>query len=116
MFNNNDSDKLKVSKDFIRFIYDNEEFWKYSLASTPVMKSYVEKNKDKVAYMEAYSKNSKNIVDARHNNPNWEGVRDVFHVCMQDLLRGSKSAEAVAKDIDKKCNDQIRKGIEDSKK
>lgn len=116
VFDNNNEDKLKVSKDFVKFIYDNEEYWKYSLSATPVMNSYVKKHKDKMEYMDVYSKNSKNIVDARHNNPNWEGVRDVFHVCIQDLLRGDKSAKEVAKDIDEKCNAAIKKGIEDAKK
>lgn len=110
LFDNGDEEVLKVARDYIRFIYSEEKLLRYSLSSTPVLKSYVKKNKDKVEMMEAYSKNSSNVVDFLNNTPNWEGVRAAFYPHIQELYRGTKSPEQVAKGIDADCNAAIAKG------
>lgn len=110
LFDNGDPAVLQVTKDFVRFIYNNEELLRYSLSSTPVIKSYIEKNKSNVNLMEAYSNNSINLVDFLHNTPNWEGVRAAFYPNIQDLYRGTKTPQEVAAAIDQSCNAAIAEG------
>ncbi|MCQ4637979.1 extracellular solute-binding protein [Anaerovorax odorimutans] len=110
LFDNGNEDVLKASRDFIRFIYSDKDLLKYSLSSTPVLKSYVEENKDKVFMMQAYSDNSPNVVDFLNNTPNWEGVRAVFYPNIQELYRGSKTPKEVAAGIDASCNAAIAEG------
>ena len=40
----------------------------------------------------------------------WQGVRDVFYLNIQDLLKGTKSPEEVAKAIDETCNAALEQG------
>ncbi|WP_080800830.1 ABC transporter substrate-binding protein [Arabiibacter massiliensis] len=111
VFDNDDADKVQVAKDFVRFVYDHDEYLQYGIAGTPVNKSYVEKRKGDVELIEAYSQNSENTVDFLHNTPNWEAVRAAFYPNMQDLLRGTKTPEEVAAAIDETCNAAIDEGF-----
>ena len=110
LFDNGDPEVLRVARDFVRFIYADQELLRYSLSSTPVLKSYVKAHQDKVWMMQAYSDNSPNVVDFLNNTPNWEGVRAAFYPNIQDLYRGSKSPSEVAAAIDQSCNAAIAKG------
>lgn len=110
LFDNGDPEVIRVARDFIRFIYSDKELLRYSLSSTPVLKSYVEEHKDEVWMMQAYSNNSANVVDFLNNTPNWEGVRAAFYPNIQDLYRGSKTPGEVAAAIDESCNAAIAQG------
>lgn len=107
LFDNGDPEVLRIAREFIRFIYSDKELLRYSLSSTPVLKSYVEEHQDEVWMMQSYSDNSSNVVDFLHNTPNWEGVRAAFYPNIQDLYRGTKTPEEVAAAIDESCNDAI---------
>lgn len=110
LFDNGDPEVVRVARDFIRFIYSDKELLRYSLSSTPVLKSYVEEHRDEVWMMGAYSENSVNVVDFLNNTPNWEGVRAAFYPNMQDLYRGAKTPEEVAAAIDESCNAAVAQG------
>lgn len=116
LFDNGDPKVLSTTRDFIRFIYSDEELLRYSLSSTPVLKSFVEEHKDEVWMMEAYSNNSVNVVDFLNNTPNWEGVRAAFYPNIQDLYRGNKTPGEVAAAIDESCNAAIAKGRRSAEK
>lgn len=111
VFDNGDADKVKAAKDFVRFIYSDEEFLRYSLGGIPVSKSYAEANQNNVRLIGAYSRNEGNVIDFLNNTPNWEGVRAAFYPNMQDLLRGTKTPEEVAAGIDESCNAAIAEGL-----
>lgn len=110
LFDNGDPKVIKVARDFIRFIYSDKELMRYSLSSTPVLKSYVEEYGDRIWMMKAYSDNSTNVVDFLNNTPNWEGVRAAFYPNIQDLYRGNKTPSEVAAAIDNSCNAAIADG------
>ena len=110
LFDNGDPQVLRVARDFIRFIYSDKELLRYSLSSTPVLKSYVEEHRDEVWMMQAYSDNSANVVDFLNNTPNWEGVRAAFYPNMQELYRGTLTPGEVAAAIDERCNAAIAQG------
>ena len=50
------------------------------------------------------------ILVVRLDNLNWQGVRDVFYLNIQDLLKGTKSPEEVMKAIDETCNAALEQG------
>lgn len=110
LFDNGKPEVLRVARDFIRSIYSDKELLRYSLCSTPVLRSYVEEHRDEVWMMKAYSDNSVNVVDFLNNTPNWEGVRAAFYPNIQDLYRGNKTPSEVAAAIDESCNAAIAQG------
>ena len=110
LFDNGNPKVLEAARKYIRSIYLDKELLRYSLSSTPVLKSYVEEHKDEVWMMEGYSDNSENVVDFLNNTPNWEGIRSVFYPHMQELYRGTKTPEETAAGIDQSCNEQIALG------
>ncbi|MDJ1651443.1 MULTISPECIES: ABC transporter substrate-binding protein [Gordonibacter] len=111
VFNNGDPDKVQATKDFVRFIYSDDDMLRYALSSIPVNKHVVEQHKDEIAYLDTYSRNSQNTVDFLNNTPNWEGVRAAFYPNMQDLLRGTKAPAEVAAAIDEGCNAARAEGL-----
>lgn len=111
VFNNGDETKIQVAKDFIRFIYNDEEVMKYTLGTLPVNKSVTEQYQDEIWMLKAYGENtSSNMVDNIRNNLNWQGVRDVFFQIICDMLVGAKSPEEAAAAIDESCNAALAKG------
>ena len=111
VFDNGDTKKVQAAKDFVRYIYTDEEFMKYTLGTLPVNQSVMDKYEDEIWMLKAYSENSPNLTTiVRLDNLNWQGVRDVFYLNIQDLLKGTKSPEEVAKAIDETCNAALEQG------
>lgn len=110
LFDNGDPAVLQAARDYIQFIFSDEDLLRYSLSGTPVLKSFVEKHKDEVWMMQAYSENSSNLVDFLNNTPNWEGVRAAFYPNMQSLYRGTKTPQETAAGIDAACNAAVEEG------
>lgn len=111
VMDNGDADKVRVAKDFVRFIYSDDEFLRYSLSGVPAVKSYALEHRDEVDYMDAYSRNAENTVNIIGSTPNWEGVRAAFYPNMQSLLRGTSAPEEAAAAIDDGCNAAIDEGL-----
>lgn len=112
VFDNGNPDCVKATKDYVRFIFSDDELLRYALSSIPVSTHLVAQHKEQIEYLDAYSRNSQNTVDFLNNTPNWEGVRAAFYPNMQDLLRGTKSPEEVAAGIDESCNAAIAEGLD----
>ncbi|MFQ9873190.1 MAG: ABC transporter substrate-binding protein [Oscillospiraceae bacterium] len=110
VFDNGDESKIQVAKDFIRFLYTDEEVMKYTLGTLPVNNSIVEKYGDYIWMLRAYGENTQNAVDNIRGSLNWQGVRDVFYPNIRDLLMGTKSPEEVAAAIDESCNAALDQG------
>lgn len=110
VFDNGDEDKIQAAKDFLKFIYTDEEVMKYMLGTLPVNNSIVEKYQDEVWMLKAYGEYMHNTVVNVQNNLNWQGVRDVFYTHINDLLIGEKSPEEAAEAIDKSCNAALEQG------
>lgn len=110
VFDNGDEAKIQVAKDFIRFLYTDEEVMKYTLGTLPVNNSIVKRYGDDIWMLKAYGENTQNAVDNIRGNLNWQGVRDVFYLNIRDLLMGTKSPEEVAAAIDERCNAALEQG------
>ena len=109
VFDNGDEEKIKVSKDFIKYIYESK-WLDYCAESMPASKSVSKKYDVKLNHIDKYIENSNTSVIIVNNNPNWHGVREAFCRNIQELLYGEKSAEQIAKNIDSECNAEIEKG------
>lgn len=111
VFDNGAPEKIRVAKDFIRYIYTDEELMKYTLGTLPVNDSVMEQYGDEIWMLNAYRENSENLTTiVRLDNLNWQGVRDVFYLNIQDLLRGKKTPAEVAAAIDETCNATLEQG------
>ena len=114
VFDNGDESKVKVGKDFVKFIYENEEWMDYAAGGIPASSRVTEKFKDQIFMLDAFHRNNENVVDFTANNPNWRGVRAAFFPHIRDLLRGDKTAAEVAAELDADCNAAIEAGYRDS--
>ncbi len=110
IFDNGDQDKLKICKDFIRFIYESD-WLDYSAESIPISKKVSAKYSDELTDVQKYINNSDTSVTFTKNKPDWKGVRSTFCRFMQHLLYGDMSVEEIAERIDSECNERIEKGI-----
>ncbi len=114
VFDNGDPVRLRVAKDFLKFFYHTEKYLDYSAGNMPVSTKVTEKYKDKIYRLDAFQKNTPHVIDFMEGNPNWRGVRRVFYLHIQDLLRGTRSPAEVAEDLDTDCNKAINVGREKS--
>lgn len=110
VFDNGDERKIQVSKDFLRYIYGNEELMKYTLGTLPVNDSVIETYRNDIWMLKAYGENTSHTVDNVQNNLNWQGVRDVFYIQINSLLTGAKSPAEAAAGIDENCNAALEQG------
>lgn len=113
VFDNGDVDKVRVAKDFVRFIVSDDDYLRYTFSGTPVNKSFIERSGETGVAAEldkAFVANSGNVYDFLNNTPNWSGVRDVFYVGIQELLRGTATPEETAATLDETCNAAIDEG------
>lgn len=110
VFDNGDEKKIRVAKDFVRFLYTDETVMQYTLGTLPVNRSIIEQYQDEIWMLEAYGKNTACTVDNIRSNLNWQGVRDVFHPQIGRLLAGVQSPAQTAAEIDQRCNAALEKG------
>ncbi len=115
VFDNGDEEKLKVAKDFVKYIYENEKWRDYSAGAIPCSNSVAIKFAEQLKDKQKYIDNLDSGWNFTGNNPNWRNVRAVFYPNIQELLYGEKSAEELAKQIEDTCNSAIEKGYENSK-
>ena len=124
VFDNGDSEKIEIAKDFIRYFYETDKWLECSAGSIPVSKKVMEKYKDDILLLEAFSQNSVNSVDYTHNLPNWQGnddsVRNVFYKEIALLMlkdadgNFAVTPEECAENLQKKLNAAISEGQKNS--
>jgi multiple sugar transport system substrate-binding protein len=118
VFDNQDETKVKVAKDFIKYIYEHEEWLDLSASSIPESKKTAEKYADQITMLSQFSNNSSNVVDFMNSSPNWQGtdtsVRSVFYPHIRDLLMGTVTPEQCAAGLDSDCNRALEIGRERS--
>jgi multiple sugar transport system substrate-binding protein len=114
VFDNGDEDKVKAAKEFIKYIYEDDELMELSAGNIPASKKVTEKYADKIVMLNTFSDNSKNVVDFMNNSPNWQGketsVRSVFYPHIHDLLLGVVTPEECAEALDEDCNKALEIG------
>lgn len=114
VFDNGDPKKLQVAKDFLSYVYGNEDLMAYSAGTLPASQSISEKYGDRIQKLDLFLENRSNVVDFTGSNPDTRAVREVFYEVIHDLLMGNITPEEAAAQIDERCNAAIDKGIESS--
>jgi multiple sugar transport system substrate-binding protein len=114
VFDNGDSQKLTAAKDFVKFIYENEEWLEKSAGNIPVSKTVAEKYADEIFMLDEFECNSENVVDFVNGSPNWQGldtsVRSVFWQNIHKLLQETVTPEECARLLDEECNNALDVG------
>ncbi len=118
VFDNGDDEKVKVAKDFIKYIYETDEWLDISAGNIPESKKVTEKYQDSITMLSEFSANEANVVDFMNNSPNWQGsdtsVRSVFYPHIHDLLTGSITPQECASALDEDCNKALEIGRSES--
>jgi multiple sugar transport system substrate-binding protein len=118
VFDNGDETKVKVAKDFIKYIYETDEYLEMSVGNIPESIKTREKYADQITMLGEFSKNAVNEVDFMNNSPNWQGnetsVRSVFWPNIHNLILGATTPEECAKALDEDCNRALEIGRENS--
>lgn len=115
VFDNGNPAKVEAGKDFVKFIYETEQWLDYSAGGIPASRKTTEKFQDDIFMLEDFYNNSARVVDFTCNNPNWRGVRSAFWPHIHALLEGSETPKEVAEGIDKDCNQAIEEGYTNSR-
>ena len=114
-FDNGDAKKLEVTKAFLKFIYENEQWLDYSAGGIPCSKGTAERHGSEVFMGDMFAENNKYVVDYQMNNPNWLGVRAAFFPHIHALLTGEETAAEAAAGLDADCNAAIEEGYSNSR-
>ncbi len=115
VFDNGDEKRLEVAKEFIKFVYENDEWLEYSAGAIPCSNKVATKYADKLKDEQKYIDNNKTGWNFTGNVPTWRKVREVFYKDIKELLYGEKTAEEIAKQIEEDCNKSIDEGYANSK-
>lgn len=108
VFDKGDEEKVRVAKDFVRFVCSDSQLQQACLPNIPVRASIQELCKDSILMNDAYAANESTLVNFTDNLPNWIGVRAVFYQQIHNLLTGERTPEEVAADIDAACNAAVK--------
>ena len=111
VFDTKDDTRIKVSKDFVKFISTDPELVKASKNGVPVRTSVAEEFKSEKPYFEAYAANDQYMFNFTGNVPGYSQLRQVLYPELQALYTGGKSAKEVIKSYQTNGN----RVIEDSK-
>ena len=114
-FDNGDAKKLEAAKDFLKYIFENEEWLAYSAGGIPCSKKIAAQYNDAIQGAAMYIANSGHVVDYTANNPNWLGVRAAFWPNIHALLKGEMTPAETAAAIDASCNAAIEEGYAKSR-
>ncbi|MCM1284897.1 MAG: extracellular solute-binding protein [Acetobacter sp.] len=118
VFDNGSEAKVQAAKDFIRFIYENDEWLDLSAGNIPVSKKVSSKYQNQITMLDEFTKNSDNVVDFMNNSPNWQGkdtsVRSVFWPNIHELLSKTITPQECAKKLNESCNTALSEGRKES--
>ncbi len=107
VFNTEDETRMKVSKDFVKFVSSDPELVKASKNGIPVRASVVEEFKGDNPLFAAYDENAKYMFNFTGNVPGYSQLRQILYPELQALFTGEKTADQVVKDYQEKGNQVI---------
>lgn len=114
VFDTGDETRIKVAKDFVKFVSTDTELVKSSKNGIPVRTSVVELYKDENPFFDAYDKNAKYMFNFTGNVPGYSELRQVLYPELQALYIGQKTAEEAVKSYQEKGNEVIKNAKADS--
>lgn len=111
VFDTKDETRIKISKDFVKFISTDPELVKASKNGVPVRTSVVNEFSAEKPYFAAYSANDQYVFNFTGNVPGYSQLRQVLYPELQALYTGSKTAKETVESYQTNGN----KVIEDAK-
>lgn len=114
VFNTKDEARIKVSKDFVKFISTDAELVKSSKNGVPVRTSVTEEFSSENPYFAAYSANDQYMFNFTGNVPGYGQLRQVLYPELQALYTGVKTSKEVVESYQTKGNEVIETSKADS--
>ncbi|KOS69113.1 sugar ABC transporter substrate-binding protein [Lysinibacillus contaminans] len=114
VFNTKDEARIKVSKDFVKFISTDAELVKSSKNGVPVRTSVTEEFSSENPYFAAYSANDQYMFNFTGNVPGYGQLRQVLYPELQALYTGAKTSKEVVESYQTKGNEVIETSKADS--
>lgn len=114
VFDTKDETKIKVSKDFVKFMSTDPELVKASKNGVPVRTSVTEEFSAEKPFFAAYSANDPYVFNFTGNVPGYSQLRQVLYPELQALLTGAKTAEEAVESYQTKGNKVIEESKENS--
>ncbi len=110
VLDNGDPIRVQVAKDFLSFVYGEEDLLDYSAGTLPASIPVSERYGKDIQAFDLFLNNRENVVDFTGSNPDTRAVREIFYTCIHELLLGNLSPEETAARIDALCNQAIDEG------
>ncbi|MEO4053048.1 extracellular solute-binding protein [Solibacillus sp. CAU 1738] len=114
VFDTKDETRIKVSKDFVKFISTDPELVKASKNGVPVRTSVAKEFSAEKPFFAAYSANDQYMFNFTGNVPGYSQLRQVLYPELQALYTGSKTAKEVVESYQTKGNEVIESSKADS--
>lgn len=114
VFDTKDETRIKVSKDFVKFVSTDPELVKASKNGVPVRTSVVKEFSAEKPFFAAYSANDQYAFNFTGNVPGYSQLRQVLYPELQALYTGAKSAKDAVKGYQTNGNKVIEESKADS--
>lgn len=114
VFDTKDEERIKLSKEFVKFISTDEELVKSSKNSIPVRNSVAEQYTSENPLFEAYAQNSQYIFNFTGNVPGYSQLRQVLYPELQAMFTGQITPADAVKNYQEKGNNVISEAKTDS--
>jgi multiple sugar transport system substrate-binding protein len=108
VFNTKDEERIKVSKDFVKFFSTDTELVKASKNGVPVRTSVANEYKSQNPLFAAYDKNSQYLFNFTGSVPGYSQLRQVLYPELQALYTGQKTPAQAMKDYQTNGNKVIK--------
>lgn len=119
VFDNGDPARLEAARDFLAYLYAHDEWRDLSAGNIPTSKRTLARYRDRIAMIDEFERNAKNVVNFTNKSPNWQGredsFRSVFWPNINKLLALKITPEQCAADLDRACNAALERGRREQK-
>lgn len=109
-FDNGDTDKEQIAKDFVAFFNSDPELVLASENGVPVRETVLAQTSTQAPFDCSYSSNESEIISISDNLPNWMEFRQYYFLSLQALLQGEKTPHETAMYLQEKGNAVIMEG------
>ena len=114
VFDTKDEERIKMSKEFVKFVSTDEELIKASKNGIPVRKSVSDLYTSENPLFAAYNQNSQYIFNFTGNVPGYSQLRQVLYPELQAMFTEQLTPAEAVKNYQEKGNQVIKDAKEDS--
>lgn len=111
IYDNGDERKQQLAKEFLAYIYGNDDLMSYAAGTLPASRAVAERYGEDILAFDLFLANQDNVVDFTGSNPDTRAVREIFYTCIHDLLMKKATPEEIAERIDQQCNAAIDEAV-----